>query len=293
MTTYELGGFTAADAEALTGQRVTLTEWGDEDLTTKVTYAGAWVTGHHAGHGYIVLGGGTVTVTDAEDGNPLFIAGLDAIDPGDDTPHNVFFHAVCEVTPDQRPEPAAVDGGRREYPSLTEFYQSTARAGSGERDYGRMWQDGETRWPLWSVSYIRATGEIYAAEQRDPGRVRVLGVVPPDDGPGVWYATLSAILGGWADPDISGHDLAWVERRLAQWAEAKGSAPYTVLRFRDTDRGRVYQVLDARTGLHAGIVTDTPAGPRSYTILGEPALPEVTRRWDEAVAAFQARRGQS
>ena len=75
------------------------------------------------------------------------------------------------------------------------------------------------------MSYIQATGEVYAAEQWGPCRVRVLGIVPPDPDERRWdgspwegkhyYRTLNQILDGWADPDITSHDLAWVEQRLA------------------------------------------------------------------------------
>lgn len=210
MTAYELNCFTAADAEGLYGIPVILTEWGDNELTTKVTYTGALVVGCNARFGYIMLEGGTVTVTDAEDGYPITIAGPPPTE-ADDTPHNVFFRAVCEVHQLTPP-------GLREYPSLAAFYAADARRDrSGERDYGAMWHANDKTSPQCRVSYIRATGEVYAAELRDLCRVRLLGVVPTDD-TGPWHATLNAVLDGWADPDISGHDLAWVERRIAGYA---------------------------------------------------------------------------
>jgi hypothetical protein len=120
------------------------------------------------------------------------------------------------------------------FPSIEAFYDARPeRRTSGEADYGVQWQANGLRWPKWRVSYIQATGEIYADRQssgpeRWAGTVRVLGVVPPDPGPGPgaagslqwnhenrYYRTLDVILDGWADPDISGHDLAWVEQRLA------------------------------------------------------------------------------
>jgi hypothetical protein len=117
--------------------------------------------------------------------------------------------------------------------SLAAFYEADpARARSGEADYGVHWQAGGQDWPRYRVSYVQATGEIYAVCQRGPCPVRILGVIPPDQPPGpgaagssAWhhanryYRTLDVILDGWADPDISGHDLGWIERKLAGQAD--------------------------------------------------------------------------
>jgi hypothetical protein len=113
------------------------------------------------------------------------------------------------------------------YPSLKAFYDERPdeRRLSGEADYGVHWRIGGQHWPTWRVSYIEKTGELYALCQHGLDcPVVVLGVVPPDDpaddpgragGRGRYYFTLDKILDGWADPDISGHDLAWIERKLA------------------------------------------------------------------------------
>lgn len=69
-----------------------------------------------------------------------------------------------------------------EYPSLEAFYAGRPeRARSGEADYGVHWRAGGRDWPRWRVSYVQATGEVYAFEQAAKSRVRVLGVIPPDD----------------------------------------------------------------------------------------------------------------
>ena len=118
-----------------------------------------------------------------------------------------------------------------EFPSLAEFYAGRPeRACSGEADYGVHWHVSGRDWPRWRVSYVQATGEVYACEQRGACRVRVLGVVPPDPDErtsasgyrgGTYYRTLDAILDGWADPDVSGFDLAWIEAKLAAASPAE------------------------------------------------------------------------
>ena len=73
----------------------------------------------------------------------------------------------------------------REYTSLERFYsQDPRRRYSGEADYGCYWRrhyyPNATRW---RVSYVEATGEIYAVELggENDGRVVVIGVVLPDE----------------------------------------------------------------------------------------------------------------
>lgn len=107
-----------------------------------------------------------------------------------------------------------------EFADLDAFYLDDPRRWtSREADYGVMWRDaGFSRFsgPQWRVSYIQATGEVYALSSRGP--VRVLGVVPADDGPD-WNRTLRAILGNWADPAVNdGFNLTWVAGRLREAA---------------------------------------------------------------------------
>lgn len=96
--------------------------------------------------------------------------------------------------------------------SIEAFYAADDRRRlSGEADYGVHWrQDPRQPWPTWRVSYIRDTGEVYAAAPGGP--VELLGTVPPDDQPH-YYATLDAILEGW--PDAHRQGLDWVRGRLA------------------------------------------------------------------------------
>lgn len=121
-----------------------------------------------------------------------------------------------------------------EFPSLDAFYDdrpAPERRYSPEADFGVHWRTDGRTWPQWRVSYVKATGEVYAVEQTGACRVRVLAVVPPDDPAddpdpyhgvtrGRYYFTLDAILDGWADPDTSGHDLAWIEQRLTAAGKA-------------------------------------------------------------------------
>lgn len=121
-----------------------------------------------------------------------------------------------------------------DFVSIEHFYDANpARRGSPESDYGVMWREHGRTWPQWRVSYVQATGEVYAVHLTgNPiGPVRVLGIVPPDpdrrfcncedcratprvDDRHTYYRTLDRILDGWADPDVAGHDLAWIVGRL-------------------------------------------------------------------------------
>jgi hypothetical protein len=106
-----------------------------------------------------------------------------------------------------------------EWPDLEAFWLDDIRRWrSMEADFGVHWHEGTRRWPLWRVSHLQATGELIAVCQRGspagPGRL-VAGVPTDPCQPGrVWYRTLDALLEGWAEPD-TGHDLAWITRRLA------------------------------------------------------------------------------
>ena len=113
------------------------------------------------------------------------------------------------------------------YPSLEAFYSANeARRRSPEADYGMRWRDavnpGDYR-----VSYVQATGEVYALNNWT-GQLEVLGVIPPDpderrrDGLPLgrtYYRTLDRILEGWVDQMRKPGGLAWVRERLAEARE--------------------------------------------------------------------------
>ncbi len=121
------------------------------------------------------------------------------------------------------PMPDGLPGAERypEWASRDAFWLDDARRWlSPESDYGVMWRDGQCRWPLWRVSYVRDTGEVYAHQQGGQGRVRLLGWVPPDPVADpdreTYYRTLDVVLAGWENPDVTGWQLSWVAARLAE-----------------------------------------------------------------------------
>ena len=105
------------------------------------------------------------------------------------------------------------------YPNIKTFYnENMARLRSGEADYGAWWHDGVGA-EFWRVSYIQATGEVYAVRHQD-GPVEVLGVVPPDHletDRGPYYRKLDRILDGWSEHCGKLNSLAWVRAKLAQF----------------------------------------------------------------------------
>ena len=67
------------------------------------------------------------------------------------------------------------------------------------------------------MSYVQATGEVYAVELGglERSRVVVLGVVQPDEDDGrrrAYYRTLDRLLEGWAEEPYKSLD--WVKERL-------------------------------------------------------------------------------
>lgn len=102
------------------------------------------------------------------------------------------------------------------------FFARQDRALSLEADYGVHWRHEPFTWPVWRVSYIRNTGEVYAIEQHARARVIILGTVPADDPAidGIYYRTLDQILDGWADEPH--RDITWVADRIAAWPGVTG-----------------------------------------------------------------------
>lgn len=106
----------------------------------------------------------------------------------------------------------------KKYGTLREFYEDDPRRKlSGEADYGVHWRLGDVTFPRWRVSYVHETGEVYAV-CLVPGsqqQVVVMGVVPPDEGEGVYYRTLDRILDGWEFECGKPRSLDWVMGRLS------------------------------------------------------------------------------
>ncbi|MDP2946149.1 MAG: hypothetical protein Q8N61_01690 [bacterium] len=109
------------------------------------------------------------------------------------------------------------------YANSEEFYhEDPRRRSSGEADYGVWWLADERSRSHWRVSYVHATGEVYAVELGGAGPVEVLGIVPPDEehvGPHHrpwerYYRTLDKILEGWAEHCGQPGGLKWVKERL-------------------------------------------------------------------------------
>lgn len=109
----------------------------------------------------------------------------------------------------------------KEYPNIEAFYaENEERRRSGEADYGVWWtESGGKSYPKWRVSYIQATGEVYAIQLIDGGKVQVLGVVPPDKNGKCYYKTLDKILDGWADICSRPGSLEGLRNKLAGYGE--------------------------------------------------------------------------
>jgi hypothetical protein len=111
------------------------------------------------------------------------------------------------------------------FDSMDDFHRDDpARLTSPEWDYGVMWMEREGKLhPQWRVSWVCQTGEVYALELAAPGRVILLGDVPPvGEYPfgghhrwGEWAKgqSIDRVLAGWADDPIV-KPLDWVRDRL-------------------------------------------------------------------------------
>ena len=91
VTSYELNRFTMADAQLLPGRIADITEWGDDELETKVTYPGARITGITVLTGpFLVIETAGAVITDARTGERL---GTRPPEPE----LRLWFTRVCEV----------------------------------------------------------------------------------------------------------------------------------------------------------------------------------------------------
>jgi hypothetical protein len=157
------------------------------------------------------------------------------------------------------------------FESIKAFYADRPeRESSMECDYGVHWHDGRIRWPMWRVSYVQATGEIYAVRTGGrPELVKVLGVVAPDEGR-YYYRTLDRIFDGWADQAVC--RLSWAKARLGdkrREAEARDPRP---------------TVDDARRSVTAGQLDDPQHEDGSWTHPGCPTRSGKHKTGDTAIA---------
>lgn len=82
------------------------------------------------------------------------------------------------------------------------------RTRSPELDFGVWWR-GERPWPTYRVSWVEATGEIYATDSRSE-LIDVLGVVNGRE-------EIEDVLQGWADVCGKERSLYWVKDRIKKY----------------------------------------------------------------------------
>lgn len=86
-----------------------------------------------------------------------------------------------------------------------EFYKNALRERSPELDFGVWWRDGYNH-PLYRVSWLEATGEIYAIDQSE-NRVEILGRART-------RGDIEQKLEGWAKVCGLMNSLQWVRSKL-------------------------------------------------------------------------------
>jgi hypothetical protein len=98
------------------------------------------------------------------------------------------------------------------YPSLDAFYAAGGerRTLSLEHDFGVMWREGTRRRPRYRVSWIEATGELYAlalSEFEQLRSVKLLGLVET-------HEHVEQLLSGWEALTFDESTLDWVRERI-------------------------------------------------------------------------------
>ena len=106
------------------------------------------------------------------------------------------------------------------FTGIEEFYNDNpSRRTSPEADYGSHWLNPD-RHQRYRVSYIRDTGEIYAAclSSAPSQHIHLLGHVPPDPVEDNWkdiyYHTLESVLDGWPEHGNTALGTGWVKQRI-------------------------------------------------------------------------------
>jgi hypothetical protein len=100
------------------------------------------------------------------------------------------------------------------YASLVTFHEAGGerRTLSIEHDFGVMWREGTRRRPRYRVSWIEATGELYAlalSEFEHQRKVELLGVVDT-------HEQVEQLLMGWEALSYGESTLEWVRERAAR-----------------------------------------------------------------------------
>ena len=124
---------------------------------------------------------------------------------------------LCELV--QESQPLVFD-------SIDHYYNERQdRRTSPEADYGSQWHDPSSIRSQYGnsfrVSYLQATGEIYACRNADShgtSLLIVLGIHPPDvpnAKPGVYYSSLDNLIAGWPETSKTPQGLQWLRNKLA------------------------------------------------------------------------------
>ena len=109
------------------------------------------------------------------------------------------------------------------FPNLEAFYADDERRRfSPEWDYGVWWNDGVRRWPVYRLSWVIETGDLYAVSPDELillGNVPRVGDYPWSGAMDAWTRfkeaqTIERLLDGWAE--VAGPSLGWVLDRISQ-----------------------------------------------------------------------------
>ena len=149
-------------------------------------------------------------------------------------------------------------GGAPERPLTLEAYMAAdgdLRARSPEVDYGTHWRtEPELEWPMARVSWIEATGELYAVTFHEENPVEVLAVIHRRD-------LVEEILEGWAEgPSI----LTELRRRLEGWEPGTPAARQRSELARQLWTERREAILEGRAYLGLPKVSAGMTTPRGW-----------------------------
>ena len=125
----------------------------------------------------------------------------------------ILKHHGLAAQPIERARRPSEDRGDRGaiYPSVDAFHDlSQARALSIEHDFGVMWREGTRKRPRYRVSWVEATGELYAlalSEFEHLRKVELLGIVDTIE-------DVERVLCGWESLAYGESTLSWIRERV-------------------------------------------------------------------------------